>query len=195
MFASTFVCEYTSGKLDVNILFTKFFPRPFIWGNAMFSSWRRYALRALAYLGGQAPAARTTEQIAQATGLPLATLAKILQVLSHEGIVNTQRGIGGGVELARPPSQVTVKEVVDAFAGAPCSEIFAIGACCGRLHRRLRIVGALADRVLQETTLAELVADDFADCDSSPAIDAILEELASAIGVGHRDEAPSREPP
>src|SRR5947207_10536821 len=80
----------------------------------MFSQTVEYALRAVVYLAQQAPAARTTEQIAAATRVPQAYLAKVLQSLCHADLVRSQRGIGGGMSLRKEPAKLTILEVVNA---------------------------------------------------------------------------------
>ena len=67
----------------------------------MFSQKVEYALRAVVHLAHQAPPPRTTEQIAAATRVPQAYLAKVLQALTHGGVVRSQRGIGGGISLVK----------------------------------------------------------------------------------------------
>lgn len=69
----------------------------------MFSKSVEYALRAVAHLAYEAPNGRTTEQIAAATRVESATyLSKVLQALRSKGVVKSQRGIGGGITLAKP---------------------------------------------------------------------------------------------
>ena len=48
------------------------------------------------------------KEIAQAADLPAPYLAKIIQTLARKGIVVTQRGIGGGVTLARPANEISL---------------------------------------------------------------------------------------
>lgn len=79
----------------------------------MFSQTVEYALRAVVHLAYEAPAARTTAQIADATQVPRDYLAKILQGLAKKGIVATQRGVGGGVSLVKEPADLTILDVVD----------------------------------------------------------------------------------
>ena len=67
----------------------------------MFSQTVEYALRAVVHLADQAPAARTTDQIAAATLVPKAYLSKVLQRLERAGLVHSQRGVGGGMTLAK----------------------------------------------------------------------------------------------
>src|SRR5262249_27996199 len=83
-------------------------------GPFMFSQTVEYALRAVVHLAYEAPAARTTAQIADATQVPKDYLSKILQGLAKKGIVSTQRGVGGGVALAKTPEELTILDVVNA---------------------------------------------------------------------------------
>src|SRR6478609_2456343 len=80
----------------------------------MFSQTVEYALRAVVHLASSAPRAQTTEEVAKATKVPQAYLSKVLQGLVAAGIVKSQRGIGGGMSLAKKPSELTILEVVNA---------------------------------------------------------------------------------
>jgi len=55
--------------------------------------------------------------VAAETRLPQATVAKILKVLAHAGLVIAARGAGGGYRLARNPTTISVAEVVAAIDG------------------------------------------------------------------------------
>jgi Rrf2 family protein len=57
------------------------------------------------------------EQIAQAQGIPLKFLLNILNELKLGRIVQSQRGAQGGYRLARPPSEITLAEVIRAVEG------------------------------------------------------------------------------
>ena len=77
-----------------------------------------YAVRAVLYLsrltdGGKAP----TTKIARDQQIPTSFLAKIISQLSVAGVVQTSRGARGGVYLSRPPSSITLLEVVEAIDG------------------------------------------------------------------------------
>src|SRR5687767_327554 len=80
----------------------------------MFSQTVEYALRAVVHLADQSPAARTTDQIAAATLVPKAYLSKVIQGLCRAKIVQSKRGIGGGVSLVKSPEELTILEVVNA---------------------------------------------------------------------------------
>src|SRR5262245_1351692 len=85
-----------------------------LWRVAMFSQSVEYALRAVVYLASQAPKACTTQQIHEATRVKQAYLSKVLQGLARKGIVQTRRGIGGGVALVKPAEKLTILDVVNA---------------------------------------------------------------------------------
>jgi Rrf2 family protein len=57
-------------------------------------------------------------EIAETYFLPPDLLAKILQSLSRSGIIRSQAGSGGGYRMARDPSDVTLKEIVEAIDGS-----------------------------------------------------------------------------
>lgn len=80
----------------------------------MISQTTEYALRAVVWLAANPEKPLTAQQIAEATRVPAGYLAKVLQGLSRAGLLNSQRGLGGGFTLARPPTQLTMWEVVQA---------------------------------------------------------------------------------
>jgi Rrf2 family protein len=142
----------------------------------MFSNTVEYALRAVAHLAYEYPAPRTTEQIADATKVPAAYLSKVLQALNREGLVRSQRGIGGGMTLAVPPEELTILQVVNAV-----EEIKRITVCplglkahgvrlCP-LHKRLDDALASVEAAFRDTTLAEILAEPTASpplCEEPP---------------------------
>jgi Rrf2 family protein len=76
-----------------------------------------YAIRAAAELAAAAPAVVKGEQIAGAQAIPPKFLENILSELRHAGIVASHRGPEGGYSLARPPTQVTLADVIRAVDG------------------------------------------------------------------------------
>jgi Rrf2 family protein len=130
----------------------------------MLSQTVEYALRAVVHLASQAPAARTTEQIAIATLVPRAYLSKVLQSLARGGVVQSQRGLGGGMSLVKTPEQLTILEVVNAVE--PIQRIrecplglAAHGTHLCPLHRRVDNALALMEHAFEQTTLAEVLAE------------------------------------
>jgi Rrf2 family nitric oxide-sensitive transcriptional repressor len=148
----------------------------------MFSQTVEYALRAVVHLAAEAPAPRTTDQIAVATRVPKAYLSKVLQGLSRGGIVHSQRGIGGGMTLTKAPSDLTILEVVNAVE--PLGRIrecplglAAHGIRLCPLHKRMDNALATVEAAFAQTTLAEILAE---PTDSPP-----LCELPAKLKMRH----------
>jgi Rrf2 family protein len=59
----------------------------------------------------------STQEIASRQNIPSPFLAKIIAQLSLAGLVTTHRGAGGGVSLARSPSEISLLEVIEALEG------------------------------------------------------------------------------
>ena len=59
----------------------------------------------------------STQEIAERQNIPSPFLAKIISQLSLSGLVSTFRGAGGGVKLARPASEISLLEVIEALEG------------------------------------------------------------------------------
>lgn len=77
-----------------------------------------YALRVLVDIATNGRS-RTmlTRTLATRQHVPPIFLTKIVGKLATRGFVRTQRGKGGGVTLARDPSQINLLEVVEVFEG------------------------------------------------------------------------------
>lgn len=59
----------------------------------------------------------TAPQIAQGTGVPLPTVAKLLNALAHEEVITSHRGAAGGYTLNRPAEDISVAEIIQALEG------------------------------------------------------------------------------
>jgi Rrf2 family protein len=80
-----------------------------------------YAMRALLELAQYGEPA-TAETLAQAQNLPPKFLTSILNDLRRAGLVNSRRGLDGGYRLSRPPTQISVADVMRAIDG-PLAEV------------------------------------------------------------------------
>jgi len=77
-----------------------------------------YAVRAIYELACHEPGAVLhTGDIAAAQHIPVPRLAKVIHDLARADLVRTQRGHQGGVMLARPAAQITVRDVYEAVEG------------------------------------------------------------------------------
>ncbi|GEQ98723.1 SUF system Fe-S cluster assembly regulator [Iodidimonas gelatinilytica] len=55
--------------------------------------------------------------LASETGLPVPTVSKILGALSRAGLALSHRGLKGGFSLARPSSEISIADVIEAVDG------------------------------------------------------------------------------
>ena len=122
-----------------------------------------YALRLLMYVAQRPQQLCTIAEIAQANRLSEAHLMKITHQLNLLGWIETVRGKGGGMRLARSPADINLGAVVRGiepdFALVEC---FATGNQC-LLTGNCRLAVVLQDALqgflthLDEYTLAELL--------------------------------------
>ena len=122
-----------------------------------------YAIRGIIYLAQQ-PSEKMAliSEIAEATEVPQTFLAKIFQNFAKQGIVNSYRGTGGGFILARSPSRITLREVVEAVEGPILPNRCLIGkGTCERddhctVHPVWRKVQEQVVQILDSVTIEDL---------------------------------------
>ena len=71
-----------------------------------------YSLRVLVYLGIRSEHMATIAEISDSYGISRNHLVKVVHNLAHIGFVNTSRGRGGGMTLARKPGDINIGDVV-----------------------------------------------------------------------------------
>ena len=74
-----------------------------------------YALRALLYVGAHPGRPVPAATIAKAYGISVDHVSKATKALTRARLLSARRGGGGGVELARPASQIQIGTVVRLF--------------------------------------------------------------------------------
>jgi Rrf2 family transcriptional regulator, nitric oxide-sensitive transcriptional repressor len=119
-----------------------------------------FALRTLIYLGLQGDRLSSIHEIAQAYGISENHLTKVVHLLGQQGFIDTLRGRGGGVRLARPAAQIRVGDVVrrteEDMALVACfpgsGSCILTGACGGQpaLHEALAAFFAVLDKYTLE---------------------------------------------
>ena len=135
-----------------------------VWLWIMLSQTVEYALRSVVFLAQHAPAPQKTSDIAEATKVPVAYLSKVLQGLRAQKIVRLQRGVGGGVSLAREIDELTILDVVNAvdpikrITTCPL-DLASHGVKLCSLHRRMDDAIMHMETAFRKTTLAELLED------------------------------------
>ena len=91
-----------------------------------------YGVVVLALMARQ-HAVATAPQLAQQSGVPLPTVAKILTHLARDGIVTSQRGVSGGYHLARAADRSPAfgEDFAAATSPAGLSTVRAPDSACG----------------------------------------------------------------
>jgi Rrf2 family protein len=129
----------------------------------------QYGLKAMLALGekyGKGPV--LIAELSREESIPLKFLEVILLDLKGHGLLESKKGKGGGYQMGRPPSTVTVGSIIRMLEGPlaplpcasetaykPCEECTDIENCGTRIIMR-EVRDAMAD-VLDRTTLADLL--------------------------------------
>ena len=104
--------------------------------------------------------------LAEETGVPLPTAQKLVSRLASAGLIDSVRGSGGGIRLARPPSTITLADIIEAVEGpiamTACAEAGHID-CAIEGHCRVKphwhAVNRAVRGALAGITLASLASD------------------------------------
>jgi len=59
----------------------------------------------------------TAPELAQATGLPVPTVSKLLKQLAKSGLVESHRGVHGGYSMTREIDDINAMEIIEALDG------------------------------------------------------------------------------
>lgn len=135
-----------------------------------------YALRLLMLLALEPEGLHTVEEVARRYGISRNHLMKVAQTLVRAGAIDSLRGRGGGLRLARPAEEIVLGQVVrateDGFALVECfaperNSCLVTPACGlrGPLEEALAAFLAVLDRY----SVADLVAQ--------PALNSRMREL------------------
>src|SRR5215813_1410721 len=76
-----------------------------------------YATVVLAALAQAPDRLQTSASLAVQTRLSLPTVSKVLKQLQRAGLVASTRGLRGGYQLARPPTEISAGAILDALEG------------------------------------------------------------------------------
>jgi Rrf2 family protein len=116
----------------------------------------------LAQVAGGSPI--PSSQLARQGGLPERFLVQILRYLVTNGVLTSACGNSGGYSLARPPAQITLRDIVESF-DSPLDVCPADLACMSQrvrspLESTLNEASQAARAKLQTLTLADLLRAD-----------------------------------
>lgn len=120
-----------------------------------------YSLRVLIHLALNDDRLCSIGEISRTYDISHNHLMKVVNALAHDGFVETLRGRGGGMRLARPASTIGVGEVVrrteEGFQLADCSGC-ALSPACGLTGVLQKGVQAML-AVFDSYTIADLLSD------------------------------------
>ena len=140
----------------------------------LFSTATGYALRALAAMPEDGSYS-LAKDLASNLGLPGPYLAKILQTLAQEGMLNSVRGPRGGFRLSRPAHRITVGEVVAVLDGLDTMSgcVMGFNNCDGRekpcpLHEAWCAVKSHLDATMAMVTIRDLQLLDMRNQSGAP---------------------------
>ena len=134
--------------------------------SALLSKPSQHAIRALVYLGSlRASDSATVQTIARAADVPQPFLAKVIRRLVEAGLLESFRGPGGGIRLAKPPHRITILEVleiIDTEGVIVDGCVLGLDECGGAhpcpMHERWSELRAQIRRGLDATTIASLAS-------------------------------------
>jgi Rrf2 family protein len=129
----------------------------------------QYGLKAMQSLGrryGEGPVSIAT--LSREDSIPIKFLELILLDLKASGLLESKKGPGGGYQLSRPPSMITIGSLIRIMEGPlaplpcasetafrPCDECGEVESCGTRIIMR-QVRDAMAN-ILDGTTLAQLI--------------------------------------
>jgi Rrf2 family iron-sulfur cluster assembly transcriptional regulator len=114
------------------------------------SSKGRYGVRALFDIAFHNEGGPTQiREIAEREAIPARFLEQIFQDLKRAGLVSAKRGPRGGYQLARPPAEISVGDVLRALEGP---EIIAVEDDGARGRPQPDVVGAVFQTIAQRAS-------------------------------------------
>ncbi len=121
-----------------------------------------YALRTLMFLATRESRSHVSD-ISSLFAISENHVAKVVNLLARHGYIRSVRGVGGGIELARPPEKIVIGEVIELT-----EQETHLLACVGDdvsclIHSFCKLKGVLAEaeriqrEYLDSVTLADVV--------------------------------------
>ncbi|MBU2591006.1 MAG: Rrf2 family transcriptional regulator [Nitrospinota bacterium] len=124
-----------------------------------------YAIRALLSLGLNIEERMSSRDIAEAQGIPLQYMRRILQTLVREGYLESKEGVGGGLRLIVNPADIAISDVIKVFQGEiRVSECLFRQNVCPQygtcvLRRRLAKIETKVAKEFEGITVENLLSD------------------------------------
>ncbi len=85
----------------------------------IYSAGCEYAIRAVMKLAGMVPPGQfmLLRDLVESEGMPSHFVGKVLQTLARAEVLVSAKGRGGGFALARPPTEISLRQIVEAIDG------------------------------------------------------------------------------
>ncbi len=122
-----------------------------------------YAVVLMSHLAANPDDVHNAADVAAGTAIPMPTVSKILGLMGRAKLLRSHRGQGGGFSLARPPSDITVADIVRVVDGpVALTECIEEGPGLCELETSCRVRGywqkinEAVKRALNDVTLADL---------------------------------------
>jgi len=122
-----------------------------------------YATVVLTVLAARPDLVLSASELAEQAGLEVPTVAKVLKPLAQAGLVASFRGANGGYRLARPATEITLIEIVEAMEGplamTECSVqdgLCGIEHACG-IRANWRRINDVVAEALANVSLAQML--------------------------------------
>jgi FeS assembly SUF system regulator len=128
-----------------------------------------YAVVILVHAARAADGKLNAATTAQATGVPAPTVSKVLSALTKAGLVTSQRGAAGGYVLARPLSDISIADIIEAVDGPIALTTCADGGGeCGlelscAMRDPWKVINRTVRHSLHSISLASLASSHFKD--------------------------------
>ncbi len=114
----------------------------------------RHAVVALTELAQRPEGPVPIQDVSESRGIALHVLEQLFASLRRTGILQSQRGVKGGYSFRRPPSAVTLLDVVEAVDGALGASAHARPSVADEIWSDAR---ARLAELLNDVTIADLV--------------------------------------
>jgi Rrf2 family protein len=159
--------KYLTKKYDFPKLKLKLIPRA-LEARMKVTAQEEYGLRCMMQMASSGlDKPLTVQEIAGQEGLSSAYVSKLMTMLRDAGLVDSIRGRSGGYYLARPPSTITISEILAPLGGRMFEDHYCdrypgdedecvhLGDCA--IRSLWGTLAGLVDQVLARTTLSDLL--------------------------------------
>jgi len=150
-----------------------------------------YGIVVMSQMNQRRESVTTAVELAQATGLPMPSVSKLLKQLARAGLLGSHRGVNGGYMLTRALEDITAVDIIEALDGPVALTACVEGAeddcnvesLCPMRGGWNRVNTAIR-RALEDVTVAELCAPaEFGPAAQVDDTDANEKKIANRRGI------------